>query len=447
MLMNNGRGLFYVDMLSIIMISLVSFLGVVIYFFSKRYMKGDSLYSKFFQNKLALLTSVICMACADNLLLFLMAWSCCNWVLVKLIVHKHTWQAAKASGRLAAKNFIIGFVFISLAFACMYKETGSVSIQYIVHHLTDSIYSLSALIMLILAAMTQSAIWPFHRWLISSLNAPTNVSAMMHAGIVNGGGFLLARFSPLYLGDSRILTVIFIIGIITALLGSIWKLMQHDIKRMLACSTVGQMGFMFAQCGLGLFPAAVAHLCWHGMFKSYLFLSSGGAAQEKRFDLSFKPSLTLFLLSFVCGLIGSYIFALMNKNHMIFTDATLVTMGVFFLASCQLALTVMRENPLKRLPLAILFTVMMSIFYGSNVYFFDFILSPLNLMRPQPLNVFHVSALILLVIAWGSMFFLKHLKSTTELPGWLLKFYVKMLNSSQPQAATVTAHRKGYDYV
>ena len=107
----------------------------------------------------------------------------------------------------------------------------------------------------------------------------------MHAGLINGGGFLLARFAPMLAIQPPILNLIFIAGITTALLGTLWKLMQSDVKRMLACSTMGQMGFMIAQCGLGLFPAAVAHLSWHGLFKAYLFLSTGSAAKEKRLDL------------------------------------------------------------------------------------------------------------------------------------------------------------------
>ena len=290
-------GMFHVDMLSIIMIFLVSFIGIVVYFFSRNYMKGDALYRQFFLNILILLISVILIAIADNLMLFLSAWCCCNLILARLIVHKSTWKAAKASGRLAIRNFILGFLFIILAFAILYKVTGSLAIQYIVHNSNDSWYTLIALIILLMGAMTQSAIWPFHRWLTSSLNSPTPVSALMHAGIVNGGGFLLARFAPLYFGAPKILNIIFIVGLTSALLGSLWKLMQHDVKRMLAFSTMGQMGCMFMQFGLGFFASGLTHLCFHGMFKAYLFLASGSAAQEKRLDLGYPPSFICFLFS------------------------------------------------------------------------------------------------------------------------------------------------------
>jgi NAD(P)H-quinone oxidoreductase subunit 5 len=439
--------LFYIDMLSKIMIYLVGFIGIIVYFFSKKYMHGDTNYNNLFKNMLLLLLSVVFISAIDNLLLFLCAWACCNWTLVKLIVHKSSWKAAKASGILAAKNFILGFIFITLAFAFMYKATGSTSINYIVNNPQDSWYTLIALIMLLLGAMTQSAIWPFHRWLISSLNAPTPVSALMHAGIVNGGGVLLALFAPLYFNSPIILNIIFIIGLITALLGSLWKLMQHDVKRMLACSTMGQMGFMLAQCGLGLFGAAIAHLCWHGMFKAYLFLASGGAAQEKRLDLGYPPSLISFLFSLICGALGSYIFTLINSETWFPLDSTLVIVGIVFIASSQLSLTILSKTPIKSLPLAMLITAIMAAIYGANFYVFDLILLPLELMQPQALNAIHICGLSILVFAWMFILFMRHSKHKNNLTNFALKLYVKALNSSQPHSSTITTHRKGYNYV
>lgn len=439
-------GMFHVDIVSIIMISLVSFIGIVVCFFSRTYMKGDALYRQFFLHVLALLLSVILITIADNLLLFLSAWGCCNMILARLITHKSTWKAARASGRLAIRNFILGFLFIIFAFAILYKESGSLSIQYIVHNPNDSSYMLIALIMLLMGAMTQSAIWPFHLWLTSSVNAPTPVSALMHAGIVNGGGFLLARFSPLYLSAPKILHIIFIVGLISALLGSLWKLMQHDVKRMLACSTMGQMGFMFIQFGLGFFASALAHLCCHGMFKAYLFLASGSAAQEKRLDLGYPPSFICFLFSLVCGVFASYIFVIINKKNWIPSDTSLIIVGIVFIAGAQLALTVLRGRSFKKFPQAMIFAGLMAALYGANVYFFDFILSPLELMRAQSLTIFHVIALIMLALSWLFILFFRHSNYKADLPIWFMRSYVKALNSSQPHPDTITSYRKGYDY-
>lgn len=449
MLLTNILSFFHVDALSIIMICLVSFIGLVVYFFSRRYMKGDALYPHFLRNIGILLASVILMTVSDNLVLFLGAWCSCNGMLGRLMVHKSTWKAAKASGRIALQNFILGGVFILSAFSLMYYITGSLSIQFIIHSSTqlDSGYMSITLILLFMGAMTQSAIWPFHRWLISSLNSPTPVSALMHAGIVNAGGVLLARFAPAYLNHPKILTLIFIAGIISTLLGSLWKLMQHDVKRMLACSTMGQMGFMFVQCGLGLFAGAIAHLCWHGMFKAYLFLASGAAGQEKRLDLGYPPSLSCFLAALICAILGCYFFALSNHEAFIPKDARLIMVGIVFVAGAQLALTILRGAVLKKLPVAMSLTAIMGAIYGVNVNLFEFILSPLNLVQAQALTLFHVSALIILVFSWLFILFVRYSNYKVALPNWILAFYVKTLNSSQPHPATITACRKGYDYV
>jgi NAD(P)H-quinone oxidoreductase subunit 5 len=425
----------------------VSVIGIVVYFFSRRYMKGDALYRQFSLNILIVLISVILITTADNLVLFLSAWCCCNFILARLIVHKSTWKAAKASGRLAIRNFTLGFSFIILAFTILYKATGSLSIQYIVHNSSDNWYTLTALILLLMGAMTQSAIWPFHRWLTSSLNSPTPVSALMHAGIVNGGGFLLARFAPLYFSAPRILDIIFIVGLTGALLGSLWKLMQHDVKRMLACSTMGQMGFMFVQFGLGFFASGLAHLFWHGMFKAYLFLASGSAAQEKRLDLCPPPRLIYFLFSLACGVLGSYVFAIINHKNWLPSDTSLIIVGIVFIAGTQLALTILRGASLKKFPLAMIVTTAMAALYGANIYLFDFILSPLDLMQPQPLSIFHVISLIMLTLSWLFILFIRYSNYKANLPNWFMRYYVKALNSSQPHPDTITSYRKGYDYV
>ena len=446
MLIFNIPEMFYVDMLSIIMISLVTFIGIVVSVFSKNYMKGDSSYHKFFLKMLLLLVSVILMAIADNLLLFLSAWFFSNLMITRLIVHKQSWKAAQASGRITLQNFSKGFLSIGLAFGILYRLTGSLSLQYIIHNSDHSLFTFIALILLLIGAMRQSAIWPFHRWLLSSLNSPTPVSAIMHAGIVNAGGFLLVRFAPLYFGFPLILNLIFVVGFISALLGSFWKLIQHDIKRMLACSTMGQMGFMFVQCGLGLFTSAIAHLFLHGMFKAYMFLYSGSAGQEKRVDAPYALNMFGFLLSLICGAFGSYIFSVVHSQDFFILDTTIIPSAIVFIASSQLALTILVSAPLKKIPLTFGVIGIFSVLYGATVYFFDWLLLPLNLMQPQPLNIFHIIALVLFALAWLLIVFLKSLNNRYRLPDWFLCVYVKTLNSSQPDISTITSYRKEYDY-
>ncbi len=428
------------------MMALVAFISVCVGSFAWRYMKGDTQYLAFFVQLCLLVASLAAMVSADHLAVLLAAWCLSNMLLVRLMVHKKCWKAAKASGWLAAKNYVLGAACIAGAFAMFYSASGQTSIQALVHKPVESSLMLPALGLLLLGAMTQSAIWPFHRWLTSSLNSPTPVSAFMHAGLVNGGGFLLARFAPLYVKHSALLTTIFVIGIATALLGILWKLMQSDVKRMLACSTMGQMGFMLAQCGLGLFPAAVAHLVWHGMFKAFLFLASGGAAQEKRFDLGYPPRPFAFFCALICGVAGSLGFASASGKSWFAADTTLVLMVAALLSATQFALPMLRHKTLQSLPLAMTATILVGLAYGGSVHLIVWGMEPMHLMQPQPLNGLHIVGIIALTLAWLLMLFLRHHQKKDQPASWMLKNYVAALNASQPHPTTITAHRNHYQY-
>ena len=439
-------GLFHVDRLSLTMMGLVAFIGVCVGSFAQRYLKGDSHYHSFFRWLTLLIGSVMLMVSADHLLLLLVTWCVSNALLVRLMMYKTSWRAAKAAGLLATKNFGVGAVGVASAFGLLYATTGQTSIQALLQQPTLSPALLLALVLLLIGAMTQSAIWPFHRWLLSSLNSPTPVSAIMHAGLINGGGFLLARFAPLYLKSPVLLTAIVVIGFLSALLGTLWKLLQPDVKRMLACSTMSQMGFMFVQCGLGLFPAAVAHLVWHGMFKAYLFLASGSAAKEKRVDQAYPPTALAFGAALVCGLAGSFSFAVSSGKVWLAGDTTFVLVVVAFLTASQFALPLLQSNPLRMLPGALLGTGLFGVVYGGSVQLISWILAPMELLQPQALNGYHVAGLLALTLAWLSQLFLRKQEKEAPTPDWMLKGYVTALNASQPHPDTVTTHRNHYQY-
>ena len=429
--------LFNFDSLAMIMITLVGFIGVIVAKFSINYMKGDKKYRSFFILLFLLITTIILMVTADHLLVFILAWSLSNFTLVKMMIHKSAWRAAKESGLLTAKTYLLGFVSIFIAFILLYIATGEASIKAIINQKNDSPLILIALIFILIAAMTQSAIWPFHKWLISSLNSPLPVSAIMHAGLVNGGGFLIVRFAPLYLNYPGILNIIFIIGLSTAIMGTLWKLMQSDIKRMLACSTMAQMGFMIAQCGLGLFSAAIAHIILHGLFKSYLFLSTGSAAGEKRLELHYPPSLMSFVCALICGVLGSYIFALISDRAWLTPDTSFLLVSGAFIGATGLALPILRNNLLIKLPLALFATSFAGAIYGLNIRILENILEPLDLFQPQALNILHIIGLVLLALFWLMVIFVRHMSS---------RLYVRALNSSQPNPKTITTHRNYYKY-
>jgi len=434
---------FHFDALAAVMSVMVGFTALCVGSFAWRYMRGDGKFRVFYARLTLMIAAVCVMVAADHLLLFWSAWCAANLLLVRLMVHKSAWQAARASGRLAARNYVIGALCVAAGLMMLYAATGETSIRLLVHRPPAAREALPALLLLLAGAMTQSAIWPFHRWLISSLNSPTPVSAIMHAGLVNGGGFLLVRFAPLYLEQAVILPVIFTAGMITALLGTLWKLMQSDVKRMLACSTMGQMGFMMAQCGLGLFPAAVAHLVWHGLFKAYLFLASGGVAQEKRMDPGYPPGALSFACALVCGLAGSLSFAYACGKSWMAGDTTLVLMVVTLIAATQLALPLLRRNVLRSLPGALALTTLLGAVYGGSVQLIASCLEPMAIMQPQPLQPVHLAGIAALVLAWLSLLFLRN-PAVAE--AWRLKAYVRALNAGQPHASTITAHRNHYRF-
>lgn len=438
------NSLFYLDPLAKVMTCLVAFLGLSVARFSYRYMDGDSNYRRFFIVFGLLIASVIIMVSSDHILLLLGAWCLSNSLLTLLMAHKSNWNAAKASSALAAKYHFIGALSIASGLFMLYQATGKTSIQAILGSQIEPNVLVPALACLLVGAMTQSALYPFHKWLISSLNSPTPVSAIMHAGLVNGGGFLLARFAPLYIQSSTLLDIIFAIGMLSALLGTLWKLLQSDIKRMLACSTMGQMGFMLAQCGLGLFAASVTHIVWHGMFKAYLFLASGTAAQEKRHTQNYPPKPLTFIYAMLCGVAASYCLSVGSGKAWLALDTTVVLFLVAFLTGTQLAIPLLDTQPTRSLPFALTITCGISLLYGLSVYVISNLFLNMGSNHPQPLKVWHVAAMALLSLAWLFMLFAKKTAVANQPPKWLLKGYVAALNASQPHPATITSHRTLY---
>ncbi len=427
------------------MIAFVSFIGASVGSFAFRHLEGDRKRSTFMLNLFALLFSVTVLACSDHLLLFLAFWIASNVCISRLMLHKNEWPAARASADLALKYHLAGSTLLACAFALSFILTGETSINLLLQSPIAPIWQSIISLMLLLAAMMQSGLWPFHRWLISSLNAPTPASALMHAGVVNAGGFLLIRFSPLLLQSTLVLSIILISGMVSVLLGTFWKLMQHDVKRMLACSTMAQMGFMIAECGLGLFSLALSHLCWHGVFKAYLFLSSNAAAQEKRYDLNHVTSIRQWPSALLAGCCGAYTFSLVSFQPILASDTTLFLAVITTITGTQLALTLPQHNPIRQFSIACLSTLAMGIMYGLSMRMIDVMVADLALSQPQPINLLHHISLVVITLSWLVAQLGKNLMSNNP-PTWYLKAYVYMLNASQPHPHTVTTHRNHYQY-
>jgi len=306
--------------------------------------------------------------------------------------------------------------------------------------------TVSALLLCILTAMTQSALWPFHRWLTSSLNSPTPVSAIMHAGLVNGGGFLLVRFAPLLSEHTLLLNLIFFIGVISAVTGTLWKLIQSDVKRMLACSTMGQMGFMMIQCGLGLFPAAITHLIWHGLFKAFLFLSAGSSVISAKADVKSRISpLGTFIISCAYGLIGAYFFAWFSGKSFFSMNTTAFLVGFAFIASTQVAHAVLQNNNItfSKNVLAIATASLSGAIYGCSVHIIEAVI-PSIVTAPRSINGLHLAAFTGFISIW-LILNLPCLRLIQKTNFWKYS-YIALLNRSQPHRKTITSIRQSYKY-
>ncbi|WP_409365720.1 proton-conducting transporter transmembrane domain-containing protein [Fluoribacter dumoffii] len=433
--------------LSLLLCSLILLVSFIVHRFSLKYMEGDRLYSRYFLNLAAITLSAVIMVLADNLFLFWFSWSLSNLFLITLMVHKKEWIAAKNSGWLTLNTLLVGSLSLLAAFTLIGLNTQTASIQALnVKEFINSPVFAATMALITLTALTQSAIWPFHRWLMSSLNSPTPVSALMHAGLVNGGGILIVKFAPLFAASTSFLMVIFVLGAVSAFLGTFWKLMQYDIKRMLACSTLAQMGFMMMQCGLGLFAAAVAHLCWHGLFKAYLFLSSGSviAQRSNKLKVDGYPPL-LFLIASISGFLGMLVFAFMTNKPVLSLQATTFLLAFAFIAGTQLMLTLINSHlSIKNIIIGLLASSLTGFIYGASIHLIETLLPNLIPLYLPKLSLLHLSTLVLFILPW-LLLNLGVLERIKESNFWCW-LYMNLFNQSQPSAKTLTAFRSDYKY-
>lgn len=266
------------DALTWVMLSLVGIIALTIQSYAARYLLSDPNQNRFMAQLSLLVFSVMLLVLSGSLFTAFIAWQCIGLSLYLLLNHYHYDQKAN---KAAKKKFMInrvGDISFLLAVVLTIHQFGSTDFQILFTHAADT--KPFSLFLIVIAIMTKSAQFPFHIWLIDTMEAPTPVSALMHGGVINAGGYLLARLSPWYDHFSYVLTFIAVIGLCTALIGNFFMHHQADTKRQLAYSTMGQMGYMLMQCGLGCFASAVFHLMAHGFYKANLFLSSGSTLSQ-----------------------------------------------------------------------------------------------------------------------------------------------------------------------
>ncbi|MEA3371769.1 MAG: proton-conducting transporter membrane subunit [Campylobacterota bacterium] len=285
------NGLLIYNELSAILVPYIAILGLVIRKFATKYMWDEAGYKRFFILLNFIFSSIYLLVMSNNLIVLALAWQLMSvglYLLVSFNVGSKT--AVKNARWTMYIHKSADFVFV-LAVILTYKTFGSFDLatlreQWLVmaeNPITDPMIFVVGLLYLI-AAMMKSAIVPFHIWLPYTSEAPTPVSALMHAGVVNVGGILLNKMAYLLILTPAVLNIAFAIGLFTAIFASVLMLVVSDIKRSLGYSTVGQMGYMIMEVGLGAFSLAVYHLIVHGIFKASLFLESGSVIRNARKD-------------------------------------------------------------------------------------------------------------------------------------------------------------------
>ncbi len=272
---------FHVDALTAALLIVVTTIGMLVHVYSIGYMAHDDGAWRFFAYLNLFMFSMLLLVLASSWLLMFAGWELvgfCSYALIGFWYHKR-------SAALAAKKaFIVnrvGDVGFALGIMAIFLDTGTLNIADSLAKLTATDASLPipiAIVALLLfaGAMGKSAQFPLHVWLPDAMEGPTPVSALIHAAtMVNAGVYMVARANPLFAHAQDAMVVVAAIGIFTAILAASIAFTQTDIKRVLAYSTLSQLGYMFAALGVGAYAAAIFHLMTHGFFKGLLFLDSG----------------------------------------------------------------------------------------------------------------------------------------------------------------------------
>ena len=424
-----------IDSFTVLIWAVVTFFSAIISTYSENYLKGFEHHSKFVWLSFGFTLSVMMLVISNHISLFIFSWMIMGVFMAKLIGVNSKWEDAKQASKFTQKYFMAGTVFLGIGLILPAIQTQNFVISELLKSLDtlpNYIIMISA-ICIILAALIQSAVFPFQRWLLSAMTAPTPASALMHAGFVNGSGILLAIFSMLIF-ESNSYNVLFLIGGLTAIIAQFTKLLQVNVKQRLACSTIAQMGFMIMQCGLGFFNAAVAHLILHGFYKAYLFLSAGESIEytKPQNSLKIKINLPQAIIVALYGVLGAILFTALTGKGKALDSGIFLTLIVAITVG-QITYNIVKQEVLTFFQKIILPPVL----FFSGILIYALIFNGVTLTMADmpmvskaiPLSTFQVIFGILFIVG----FFIMKLGIYRQVP-WM---YVKLLNASQPNKNTI----------
>lgn len=347
------------DGLGVTMMGIITGVGFLIHLFASWYMRGEDGFARFFSYMNLFVASMLLLVLADNLVLLYLGWEgvgVCSYLLIGF------YYKNRANGRAAMKAFTVtrvGDVFLAFGLFLLFRELGTLNIQEIIIRVpqmfTANDYTLQlTAVMLVLGAMGKSAQIPLHTWLADAMAGPTPVSALIHAAtMVTAGVYLIARLHPIFILTPEVLiSWVGVVGAVTSLVAGFCALAQTDIKRILAYSTMSQIGYMFLALGVGAWQVAIFHLMTHAFFKALLFLASGAVILSVHHEQNiFKMGGLRKTIPFVfwCFVIGGGALAAIpwltvgfySKDAIIWETFATGHMGLFYMAVAGAFLTSM----------------------------------------------------------------------------------------------------------
>jgi NADH-quinone oxidoreductase subunit L len=459
----------YVDRLSAVMITLITGISVIIYCYSIGYMYQDR-HARRYLAMICLTDFVlICMVSSANLMMLFLFWQILSYLLY-VLAHNHAHAETLAGAfktftllRVADTAFLAGIalsyqLYGTLEFQELFARAAETPIVLTVWPGMEISAATAVTFLFFIGAMGKSAQFPIHLWLPGSLFAPTPVHALLHAGIINAGGFLINRLAPLFGLSSTTLHVAFVVGTMTAILGAAMMLAQNDIKKTLGFSTIGQMGYMIMECGLGAFSLAVFHLIAHGLFKATVFLNCGNVIHKARWEPHFphidhqdeeqKLSRLTWFTGFVTTLFTPLLILLVTHGvlhiPLLESQGTVIFLFFIWITSSQAILTLTRLRAVAswKVSSAMLVTLLFVVF----VYLFA-VESFTAFLYQDPQRVasyFKAAALpnwlfdLIIIVAtamtifgWSYLYMSAHGR-TVRMPAWVeslrIRFYVPFMN-------------------
>ena len=343
----------YLDGLSLVMTGVITGVGFLIHLYATGYMWEEDGYSRFFAYMNLFVFAMLMLVLGDNLLTLFLGWEgvgLCSYLLIGFF---HT---ESANGYAARKAFVVtrvGDTFMALGLFLLFREVGTLEIQGALTQATmawpDGSGINTAICLLLLGgAIGKSAQVPLQTWLPDAMAGPTPVSALIHAAtMVTAGVYLIARMQDIYILPGPAMLCVAVVGLVTLFISSFTALVQTDIKRILAFSTMSQIGYMFFALGVGAWSAGIFHLMTHAFFKALLFLASGSVILALHHEQDIRNMGGLYnklKIPFASMLIGSLALAALpgtsgyfSKDAILLTAVQDVSYGMVFWTGAVLA--------------------------------------------------------------------------------------------------------------